>query len=151
MKTALWYGLALVTALAVVSGSFADEKSHRKAAENLLKEMNMEKQLVASIDQMVDLQVKTNPQLAPFKEVMKKFLNKHMSMNSLKDDMITIYTGAFTEDELNEITKFYKTPTGKKMIEKLPDLMAKGMQLGVQRVQANQEELRQMLEEARDK
>ena len=82
---------------------------------------------------------------------MKKFLNKHMSMKSLKEDIISIYAGAFSEGELNEIIRFYRTPTGRKMIEKLPELTNKGMQLGAQKVQENQDELRHMLQEARDK
>lgn len=150
MKTTCSYAL-LVTALITAPCSLADEKSHRKAAEELLLAMNLDKQLSAAIDQMIDIQVKSSPQLAPYKEVMKKFLNKHMSMKSLKEDIISIYAGAFSEGELNEIIRFYRTPTGRKMIEKLPELTNKGMQLGAQKVQENQDELRHMLQEARDK
>jgi uncharacterized protein len=151
MRTRIPLFLAVVTVLVSAATSAADQKSHRKAAEDLLKVMNVDKQMQTAMDQMLDLQVKSNPQLAPFKDVMKRFFAKHMSWDSLKDDFITIYAEAFTEDELKQITTFYQTPTGKKMVEKLPELMSKGMQLGAKRVQDNQAELRQMLEDEKNK
>ena len=52
MKTTCSYAL-LVTALITAPCSLADEKSHRKAAEELLLAMNLDKQLSAAIDQMI--------------------------------------------------------------------------------------------------
>ncbi len=131
--------------------SFADKKSHRKAAEDLLQVVGVEKQLQTAIDQMLDVQVKANPAIAPYKETMRSFLMKHMSWSGLKEDLITIYVDAFTEKELKEIKSFYLTPTGKKMARMMPELMSKGMQLGVKRVQDNQSELRQMIQDAGSK
>jgi hypothetical protein len=140
---------ALIAAAVMVcsQASRADEESHRKAAEALLESTNVAKQLQSSIDQSVDIQVKANPQLAGKSAVLKKFFSMYMSWDSLKDDMIKIYTDAFSEEELKKITEFYKSPVGKKMIEKMPELMGKGMQLGVKRVQENQGELIRMLKE----
>ena len=129
------------------SAALADEKSHRKAAEDLLKIMGIEDQLTRSIDQSIDIQIKANPQIEPFREVMKKFFTKHLSWAGLKEDLIGIYTDAFTEEELKQIKAFYETPAGKRMAEKMPELTSKGMQLGVARVQANQAELQQMIQE----
>ncbi len=146
MKTWFSLGVAVVTLLATASSGTADETSHRKAAEELLKVMKVDQQLEASIDQSLDVQIKANPALEPFKAVMKKFLSKHMGWESLKDEIISIYADAFEEDELKKIREFYETPTGKKMIEKTPTLLAKGMQLGLKRVQEHQDELRQMIQ-----
>ncbi|MFO0891794.1 MAG: DUF2059 domain-containing protein [Isosphaeraceae bacterium] len=139
--------LAITAVGLVPSSSRADEKSHRKAAEDLLLAANIESQLRSSIDQSIALQIKVNPQLAPMKDTFLRFFAKYMSWEALKEDVIAMYAEAFTEAELREITAFYRTPTGRKMIEKMPVLMAKGMQLGVSRVQANQAELRRMVEE----
>ncbi len=133
------------------STAFADQESHRKAADNLLEVMGVENQLQTAIDQSLDLQAKSNPQIAPFKDTMKRFLTKHMSYSSLKEDFITIYVDAFTEEELDEITAFYRTPTGRKMARKMPELTVKGMQLGAKRVQDNQAELRQMIQDEASK
>ena len=49
--------------------------------------------------------------------------------------------------ELKELTAFYETPTGKKTIEKMPQLMAQGAQIGAARVQENMAELQAMIKE----
>ena len=151
MKTKIRLLFAVAIASAVASAAFADTKSHRKAAEDLLTVMGVEAQVDKSIDQALDVQIKMNPQIGPFKDVMKKFFTKHMSYASLKEDFVTIYVDAFTEKELKDITAFYKTPVGKKMAEKMPEVSAKGMQLGAKRVQDNQAELRQMIQEEASK
>lgn len=128
--------------------ALADTKSHRKAAEDLLKAMNMDRQFTMAIDQSLDAQIKANPQLGPYRPTLKKFFDKYMSWDSLKDELVTIYANAFTEKELHDIITFYKTPVGKKVVEKTPELMTQGMQLGVRRVQEHQVELQQMLQQA---
>jgi hypothetical protein len=146
VKTKIRLLFAVAIACVVASTALADTKSHRKAAEDLLKLMGVESQMEKSLEQMTEIQIKASPQLAPFKDVMKKFYAKHMSYANVKEDYITIYVDAFTEKELKEIATFYKTPTGKKMVEKMPELMGKGMELGAKRVQDNQAELIQMIQ-----
>jgi uncharacterized protein len=125
----------------------ADEKSHRAAAEDMLEAANVEQAMQAAIDQTLAVQIKANPQLEPVKGVMKKFFAKHLSYSALKDDLIKIHMEQFTEPELKEIAAFYRTPTGKKAVEKLPILMQKGSELGMRRVQENAAELKQMIED----
>ena len=167
-KSRLRFALAIASAVAIASTTTAETeavaqdgapaakkpakstakaqiKGHRKAAEELLEFIGIEAQLASSIKQSLDVQIKANPAIEPFKDAMKTFLEKHMSYASLKEDLITIYANAFTEKELKEITAFYKTPIGKKLVEKTPELMGKGMELGVKRVQDNQAELMGMI------
>jgi len=119
----------------------ADEASHRKAAESLLSMMNMDAVMGSAIDQMLAMQIKQNPAIAPYETEMKNFLKKYMSWAGLKDDMIKIYADEFTEAELGELSAFYQTPLGKKTLQKMPTLMAKGAELGQRRVQEHLPEL----------
>ena len=119
--------------------------SHYKAAEQMLTLMDMPTVLKRSIDEMVAIQVQQNPSIAPYEAVMKEFLAKYMSWDSLKADMIKIYMDEFTESELGELNKFYQTPVGRKTVEKMPTLMTKGAQLGGQRVQEHMPELQQAI------
>jgi hypothetical protein len=48
----------------------------------------------------------------------------------LHDAQIRIYAKYFTEKELTDIAAFYQSPTGKKMIDVMPQLMADGMKAG---------------------
>jgi uncharacterized protein len=119
----------------------ADPASHLKAAESLLGLMGMESLVAQSVDQMLAMQVQQNPSLAPFQAQMKTFLGKYMSWASLRDDMAKIYVAEFSEAELNELNKFYQTPLGKKTVQKMPSLMAKGAEMGQKRVQEHLPEL----------
>ena len=119
----------------------ADEASHRKAAETLLGLMDMESLLAQSVDQMVQIQAQQNPAIAPYQAEMKAFLGKYMSWASMKEDMAKLYVAEFTEPELNELVKFYQTPVGKKTIQRMPALMAKGAEIGQKRVQQHLPEL----------
>jgi hypothetical protein len=135
----------LIMNVFLLSPAVAGEESHRQAAEKLLRMAGMERALEQSIEQMLKVQLQQQPSLGPYKEVMLKFLKKHMSFESLKGDIATIYMEEFTEPELNEIMAFYETPTGRKTLEKMPRLMMKGAQLGITRVQQNIVELQEMI------
>ena len=117
-----WFvgALAVLLVAAVVVPTRADEKSHRQAAEKLLESMDMERLLQASIDSSLDMQVKANPQMQKYRTVLKKFMNKYMSYANLKEDLIKLYAREFTEEELNDLTRFNMTPTGKKFLKKCP-------------------------------
>ncbi|TMO56399.1 DUF2059 domain-containing protein [Pseudoalteromonas phenolica] len=126
--------------------SFANSEAEVEAAK-LMKVMDMDKVMNDSMSNMVDIQIQQQPTLAPFKSVMMKFFQKHMSWESLEFEFIYIYSQAFTAQELKELTAFYETPTGKKTIEKMPQLMAQGAQIGAARVQENMPELQAMIKE----
>ena len=135
-------GLAPVVAL-------GDEPSHRKAAENLLLVLEVDKSLPQIIAQVVEHQVQQNPQLAPQREVLQRFLTTYLNWESVKEETITAYTQEFTEPELKKLTEFYKTPVGKKANEKLPKLAFIAGEIGLKQAQAHQTELRQMLSNSR--
>ena len=137
-------GLSPVVAL-------GDAQSHRKAAENLLLVMEVDKSLPKVVAQVVETQVQQNPQLASQREVLQRFLTKYVNWASVKEDTITAYTQEFTEPELKKLTEFYKTPVGKKASEKMPQLAFIAGQLGLRQAQAHQAELRQMLEDQKSK
>ena len=105
----------------------------------------MEETTRQTIDQMLAIQVQQNPSLAAVHGVMKTFMQKHLSYAAIKDEMIALYKSEFTETELMELAAFYRTPVGKKAIQKLPQLAAAGAQIGMRRVQANMGELQQAI------
>ncbi|RJG49097.1 DUF2059 domain-containing protein [Motilimonas pumila] len=115
-------------------------------AEKLLNTVGMEQAMEQSIATMLDLQMQQNPALAPYKETMLAFFEKHMSFDSLKPDLIALYIEMFTEQELKQINQFYSTEAGKKAIRVMPELMQKGAMIGAQRVQTHQGELIEMMQ-----
>lgn len=60
------------------------------------------------------------------KEVLDEYFNDLETQRNLKSIYATIYSEEFTEKELREMIEFYKTDTGKKVLQKLPAVMEKG-------------------------
>jgi len=131
--------------------ALGDEQSHRKAAENLLIVMEVDKSLPQIAAQVLENQLQQNPQLAPQRDVLQRFLTKYLNWASVREDTITAYTHEFTEPELKKLTEFYTTPVGKKANEKMPQLAFIAGQIGLKQAQAHQAELRQMLEDQKGK
>jgi len=135
-------GLSSVVAL-------GDERSHRKAAENLLLVLEVDKSLPKMVNQVVENQLQSNPQLAPQREVLQRFLTTYLNWEKVKEEMITACTHEFTEPELQQLIAFYKTPLGKKANEKVSQLVFIAGQIGLRQAQAHEAELRQMLNTGR--
>lgn len=125
----------------------ADDKSHKAAAREVLKAMDSEKQLQASIDVTLDAMTKANPMLRENRDKIKKFLVKYMGWEGLEDDFVRIYVKSYTEDELNDIAAFYKTPTGKKMASKTAEITKQALELSQRKLEENQAELIRILTE----
>ncbi len=131
--------------LLLPSVSLADSASE-KEAEKLLETMGMEQLLERSIEQMLNIQLQQNPAMMPFVDIMKEFLDKYMSYESLKPDLLKLYADEFTAAELSEINAFYQTAVGQKTIQKMPTLMAQGSQIGSARIQEHVGELQSQIE-----
>jgi uncharacterized protein len=125
----------------------ADSASHEKVAEELLMTVDADNLMKQSMAQMIQLQIQQNPQLGLYEQVLQRFVEKYMSWESLRPDLIALYTQAFTEDELREIVAFYQSPVGQKAIKAIPTLMAQGGQIGVKRIQEHLPELQAMIAE----
>jgi hypothetical protein len=147
MKTQVFFS-ALVMCLVVFTHSYTQTSidSHYEAAEELLELCNMESALQELINSSLQIQLDTNPELLPYKDVLQEFLLKHLSWHSVKDAFIQIYVESFTEKELRDISDFYRTDTGKKAMQLMPELFNKGALLGQQKVEENSTELIQMIE-----
>lgn len=63
-----------------------------------------------------------------WKELENEFLGT--SIDDLVTMMAPIYEKHLNEADLNEVIKFYSSPTGKKLAEKTPDIMQESMQAG---------------------
>jgi hypothetical protein len=122
--------------------------SLRAAVEMLFKTMHMDSLFTQTVHQMLELQLQQSPEFLPFEATMRAFFEKYLSWQSLKEDLIRIYAENFSLNEVNDLIAFYKTPTGQKAIQKIPELMNRGGRLGAQRVQENFPELQRMVEEA---
>jgi hypothetical protein len=142
----------LVLSIAIVllinsSVSKADETSHQQAVEAFLESINIQQTLTDILDKLVNLEVKKDPKLSPYEDVLRRFLTKHIAGESLIDEIAVLYKEQFDEKELIDITNFYKTSAGQKLINKFPILIQKRAILVQKKVQENIPELYLMIEE----
>lgn len=146
-----------LTVLLLVLGLFplaawaeGPEASHRQAAEELLKEMNVETTMLAAANAILDVQTKNDPSMANYRDVIQKWMVKYFTLDVMGPRMTDLYVSAFTESELRELAAFYKSPTGQKSLTTMPALMQQGAQLGTEIAQQHSAELTEMIR-ARDK
>lgn len=146
MKQASLLSIAALLLTSITTVSYAaDSASHRQQVETLFRLTQMENKIQESVDSVVQLQLRQNPQLAVHKKEMRVFFNKYIGWNALKDEIADMYMRKFTEKELQEINAFYITPSGQKVITVLPELVQERNQLAMMRLQKNIGELQQVI------
>ena len=116
--------------------------------------LNIDKNLQGALAQVEKMQeqmmeTKNLPPEAKEKQVKmrKKILEATKSIfnwETLKPAFIQLYAETFTEEELQGMIEFYKTPVGQKWIEKQPELQAATMQ----KMQAIMREAQPRIQEA---
>jgi uncharacterized protein len=142
------YLINTITTLLLCLGSaslYATDSSQRQQVETLFRLTQMEKKIQESVDSVVQLQLRQNPQLAEHEKAMHDFFNKYIGWNALKDELADMYMQRFTEQELTDINAFYITPVGQKVITVLPELVQQRNQLAMMRLQQNIGELQQII------
>jgi uncharacterized protein len=137
----------LTLAFLFAAGAQAQQPSasHVQAVEEMLQVMNVSVALDRTIDLMLQAQIDANPEIKPYEDIMRQFLAKYLSWESLKPEMIQMYAEAFTEPELHELAAFYRTPLGQKAMTKMPELVQKGSAMGQKAVQDHLPELQEAI------
>ena len=121
--------------------------SHDQAAMEFLESIGIEK-IVAEISAaLANNLIRTNPPLAPHRDVIVAWSNKYVTWEATAPELVKVYTKAFTEPELKEITRFYETPTGRKMASHLPGLMESAAEAGGRLAGAHIADLQKMLQD----
>jgi hypothetical protein len=134
--------LSIVTAVAhAEDGNMAA----LKRAEELLKVMNLEKVTMDGVNAAFDLQVQNNPTLGPYREVMRVWAGRYLSWDAIAPKIAALYAQTFTERELQELTAFYRTPTGQKSLKEMVNLYQKSAAIGQEIGQQHQKELQEMM------
>ncbi len=116
-----------------------------KAAGELVQIMNLQATFNEGKEAMIKAQVQSNPALAQFEDLMRQFMDKYLTWDQVKDQYVNIYADVFTEPELRELIQLYNTPTGKKLLTSMPDIMNRSMQITQKQLQPHLPELQQQI------
>lgn len=116
-----------------------------QAINELLDITNVNKIMNDTIDATIQMIISRSPVSAAEKANqearLRKFYNKYMSLDSIRNDVILVYNETFTLEEIKDMIAFYKTKTGQKMIQKAPEVMQRAMLLATTRVMQHSNEL----------
>lgn len=133
----------------------APSDSHKAAALKLLDVTNTAELLEQTTTQMTGMfsAMSQRPGLnedqkkiiQDYQQKATELLKSELTWDKLKDEFVQLYTEVYTEPELKELTRFYETPVGKKMLQKTPELMARSMQISQQHVQRLVPQMQQLM------
>jgi uncharacterized protein len=137
------WAAAFALALVIVPGARADEASKRAKVEELVTVMHMDRMM----DQMVEAlksqtaqmmqQLPDADSMTPEqKKIMADYQDKTLQIvidsvgwKSMKPEFVTLYVQNFTEEEIDGMVAFYKSPSGQAVLNKMPQLMTAAMKL----------------------
>lgn len=125
-------------------------EAEKVAAAKLMDAMHLEDTVRRVINSSLQLLVQTNPELASREKEMKKVFTKYLSITAMRNHMINTYSEAFTVKELNDMTFFYRSTTGQKLLLKLPAIEVKSLQFSLERLRKCEKELSAILDDLDD-
>jgi hypothetical protein len=140
-------GVLVVALLVGWQDAAPSPDSHDAAARELMASLDLKNLTTQAFDTMIDAQVQANPAMASCKDILLDWGHKYMTWEAMEPQIIKLYTDAFTEPELREMTAFYRTPTGAKAARAIPDLFQKGAQIGLTIANEHKDELQKALME----
>jgi hypothetical protein len=78
-------------------------------------------------------------------------IGQRMDWQKLKPEYVKLYAEVFTEEEIEGMVAFYKTPAGHAMIEKMPALLSKSMEIGQRQMAGIMPEIQKAVEDLKQK
>jgi len=116
--------------------------------DEMFRVMSMEKQIsggfeamMPMIDQMAVKFKLNNEGKEELKDIFRSWFNEDIDRSKMMSEMKRLYSQTFTDDEIRKITEFYQTPVGARFLEKSPQLMQLGAQIGMKEAQSKQVKL----------
>jgi hypothetical protein len=146
MKRALISTLVLAILAAPALQGQQSSRGHRQAAGELLEVMKGTQDMTAAMTAIVDAQVAAKPDMAPYRDVLLSWAGQYLNWEAIGPQMIDLYMRTFTEAEIRDLIAFYRTPTGRKSLEKLPQVMQESYRLGEQLAEQHKGELVAMIQ-----
>jgi uncharacterized protein len=150
--------LGLVVCLPLTA--HADDASRHAKAQEMLTLLHMDhlmdqltngmmEQMAAVTKQLGGNTVKPEDQakIDEFQKKVVQLVQSQMSWKALEPDYVDIYAKNFTDEQLDAILAFYRSPAGIALVEKLPTLTTQGMQLAQAKMAILQPQLKQMVDD----
>lgn len=123
----------------------ADDASHRAAAERFLKLAKAEGMTAPVYQQVAQLihanfsqaggSLQYEPILRRYQQQAREEVDRVLSWEAIRDELIDLYVPVFTEEELSRLSEFYESEVGRKLMDHLPELTRASMKVSQVRVE----------------
>ena len=149
--------IVFIALLWCTSPAKADEASKTAKAEELLQ-LTQGDQMMKMMEPMMkgmmaqaekDMSAEQRAKAGEMREKIMALMVE--SLNKTKPALVKIYTDTYTEEELDAILTFYKSPAGKSLIQKMPEVMQRSMPVMMQMMSDLQPEIMKMVEGIKSK
>lgn len=151
----------VVLAICMAASARADESSKRAKVHELFAVLHTDqtvdqvmntvmKQVSANTAQMTgatELPPEAKAKLDDFQKQVFALVSNQVGWQAMEPEYTELYVQTYTEQELDGILAFYKSPEGASMIAKTPGLVEKSVALSQERMKAVMPQLMQLLQE----
>jgi len=156
-----WIAVIVVVMVVAPGAARADEASKQAKVKELFATMRMEHlldQMLNSIQRQVVAVAQMSPDAENMTPAQKKltnqFVNQSMKIVSdsvgwaaIEPEYVKLYAATYSEEEIDGILAFYKSPVGQKMLEMTPKLSSGGMDIVQSRMGEFQPKIKALQEE----
>ena len=134
-----------------------EEKSKEEYAKELMELTDVNKLLDQVMAQMKQMQGQIRAQAGiteeesekarEFEDKVQAKIMEVFDIKKIEPEFIELFTSVYTTEELRAISEFYKTPAGKSMIAKQPQVLQKSMQIAQDKIKILIPELQKLVQE----
>jgi hypothetical protein len=153
--------ILLVLCLALPLTARADEASRRVKAQEMITLLHLDRLVQQLTDGMMkqvsamskqqfaghDISAAQQAQLDDFQKQVFALIDTQLGWKAMEPTYVDIYAKTLTDDELDGIIAFYKSPAGTAMIEKLPRLTTQAQQIVQQKMVTLQPQIMQLVQD----
>ena len=154
--------LLLTLVLCLPLAARADDASRRAKAAQLVTLLHTERMvqqnsatIMKQVSDAAEKEIGPNPtpeskaRLAGLENKISQLIDAQLDWKALGPAIIDIYTQTFTEQELDAIVTFYKTPAGIALLDKMPGINTQVNQLAQSRLTSLQPQINQAFDDFR--
>jgi hypothetical protein len=150
----------LILTLSLPLAARADEASHRAKAKEMMTIMHTQK-MVQQVTENIKAQIAqaaekvagpaanddAKAKAAQFEKKANELIDAKLGWDAMQASFTDVYVKNFTEEQLDSIIAFYKTPAGTALLETLPTVNSQVGQIGNSHMAELQPQLKQLFEE----
>lgn len=117
----------LITIASLLVGTLAFSQASEAKVRELIKVMGADKMAISVMQQQMQEIKKNSPNISD--EFFNEFLSE-VTTERITEVYIPIYAKYYTESDIDELIKFYKSSVGQKTISVLPAIMKESIEAG---------------------